>query len=88
MPWHNCRVDSTGVNASGEVAIRLQDTNGNFGDTSGPNPRWFEPSPSSRREMLAMALTAISTGLLVAANLESEAREENSRIAILHVLTR
>jgi hypothetical protein len=82
MPWFDCRVTRTSTNNNARVLIGLSDS------ASPPafNERWFSVSDSARREMLASGLTAMSTGLLVSAELASSA--EYSNILQLQVVAR
>jgi len=50
--------------------------------------RWFAAPDLARREMLATALTAVSTGLLVNAEFESADPPEYSNIMQLQLLAR
>jgi hypothetical protein len=65
MPWHTCDVVRTGPAEDGTIFIRLRDVGGAF-----PS-RWFPAAGPTKREMLATALTAITTGLHVNAFLTS-----------------
>jgi hypothetical protein len=60
-----CRVDRSAVGQSGAVLLMLTDTAGRF------NGRWFRAAITVPREMLAIALTAISTGRQIVADLDS-----------------
>lgn len=58
--WFNCLVMWTGPAEDGTVFIFLHERNGAF-------DRWYRAVEVSKREMLATALTAITTGTPVAA---------------------
>jgi hypothetical protein len=58
----DCNVDLAGSRGDGSVAIFLRERNGAFA-------RWYEASDPAKREMLATALTAISTSQPVSAYL-------------------
>ena len=55
--WVNCKVTSTGPAEDGTVFIGLRSINANP-----PFSAWFVAVESQKKEMLATALTAISTG--------------------------
>jgi hypothetical protein len=78
MPSFICEVTSAGPSETGDIAIALRDTKGAF-----PS-RWFSPPPPGRREMLATALTAISTGFRVNASVENT--NEYSKIQNLYIV--
>lgn len=78
MPWFHCHVNAAGANADGEIYILLDDTGAAFPARTG-----FIADRSVKREMLATALTAISTGQTVGAELEAAVAD--SRIIALHV---
>jgi hypothetical protein len=69
MPWYQCRVMQTGPTSATDVLLQLTETEGAF------TGRWHKAAPDMQREMLATALTAVSTGLPVAVNLESDAAD-------------
>jgi hypothetical protein len=52
--WFNCTVSMTGPAEDGTVYIRLRELTGTF-------HRWYSAIPAARKEMLATALTAMST---------------------------
>lgn len=54
MPWVNCEVTKTGPNENGVIYIALRADDGSF-------HRWFKAASGMKKEMLATALTAIST---------------------------
>lgn len=56
MPWFTCDVTRAGPAENGTIYIGLKDVGGAFPGT------WFEAVPSMEKEMLATALTAVSTG--------------------------
>jgi hypothetical protein len=60
-----CRVERSAVGQGGDVLLMLSERAGNF------HGRWFRAAPTVRREMLAIGLTAISTGRQVVADLGS-----------------
>jgi hypothetical protein len=72
MPFYNCRVKSAGASHDNEVRIRLENLAPPDFDHN------FFAIPSQRREMLATALTAITTGLPV--NVELHSTDVNARI--------
>lgn len=59
-----CRVQRVGPAENGNIYINLKDESGAF-------DHWFFANEAIKKEMLATALTAISTGFLVAVALES-----------------
>jgi hypothetical protein len=62
--WFDCEVDYVGPADDGVIYIRLREGNGAF-------DRWFKACDSHKREMLATAFTAITTGLRVKAALDT-----------------
>lgn len=54
MPWVNCEVTKTGPAADGTIFVALRADDGSF-------HRWFKAVSGMKKEMLATALTAIST---------------------------
>ncbi len=54
MPWVNCEVTRVGPAEAGTIFIGLRANDGSF-------HHWFKAVSSVRKEMLATALTAIST---------------------------
>ena len=60
--WFNCDVMQTGPIENGEVWIKLREEGGQF-------ERWYSPVSIVKKEMLAVALTAMTTGFRVAAAL-------------------
>jgi hypothetical protein len=70
MAFYNCRVKSAGAGHDNEVRIRLENMGAPDFDHN------FFAIPSQRREMLATALTAITTGLPVNAQLDSTVENE------------
>jgi hypothetical protein len=70
MPSYTCKVERAGPAADGTetpapvIYIMLSDQGGAFG------PSWFYAADNCKREMLTVALTAISTGLNVNAGLD------------------
>ncbi len=64
--WANCEVLSTGVAEDGATLIQLRSVGGEF------PARWFRGTiEEAKKQMLATALTAITTGLHVIVFLES-----------------
>jgi hypothetical protein len=64
--WFSCRVERAGAADDGRIYLSLTDL--------GVPPKfgyWFYAIDAMKREMLATALTAISTGLAVEVALES-----------------
>lgn len=68
MPWFNCQVTQTGPAEDGSVYVGLWDDKGSFKD------RWFKATDKIEKEILATALTAMSTGFKVAALVEAPAQ--------------
>jgi hypothetical protein len=64
--FYTCEVRRAGASDDGDVYIHLKRRPGR-GTTF---DWWFKAAPSKRREMLATALTAITTGLRVDAYLD------------------
>ena len=56
MPWHRCDVRRTGAAENCVVYVMLRDTGGAF------LGRWFKAVDQMKREILATALAAMSTG--------------------------
>jgi hypothetical protein len=76
--WYNCDVIAAGPAADDlKVHIRLRDKAGAFDST------WFEANPAQQKEMLATALTAITTRFSVSAVLD--ATTEGSQLIKLYV---
>src|SRR4051794_18205505 len=67
MPGYFCEVTRAGIADDGEVYIGLRDLDGSF------TSRWYKAAPNCRKEMLATALAALSTGIKVDTNLDSSA---------------
>lgn len=55
MPWVDCKVTRAGPAENGTVYIALRAKDNSF-------HQWFVAEPTMEREMLATALTAISSG--------------------------
>jgi hypothetical protein len=66
MPWVECNVTRAGPAENGTVYIALRAKNNSFHN-------WFVAVPAMEREMLATALTAISTGNDVTTSLSATA---------------
>jgi hypothetical protein len=82
MPETYCKVWDAGTSsADGEVYIVLEASAGEF------PARWFKADPQHRKEFLAAALTAMSAGLRVLAEIE-DWNQENSRIIRLFATRR
>jgi len=62
MPWVNCTVTRAGPAENGTIYIALQSTSGSFNN-------WFVAVPQMEKEMLAVALAAMSGGKVVTASL-------------------
>jgi hypothetical protein len=75
--WFDCEVIRAGPAQDGTIYIALRDVGDAF-----PS-RWFTAVAPMEREMLATALTAISTGIRVRASLAST--DENATINRLYV---
>jgi hypothetical protein len=56
--WFSCKIERVGPAEDGAIYIWLNDTGGAFN-------HWFRAVDSMKREMLATALTAISTNGIV-----------------------
>lgn len=79
MPWYVCKVDSVGPQEDGQVNIKLDaETADAWAGT-----RWFVATDAVRKEMLAVALTALPLRLPVQARLSSTA--EYTRIERLYI---
>ena len=57
---HVCRVSKTGSAEDGPIYVWLRENNSRFN-------HWFKANESTKRELLAVALTAVTTGLEVEA---------------------
>jgi hypothetical protein len=84
MPWQNCRVKTASIGDDGEVTIRLVNLPQLGGDVTTHFERDFFAAESQRKEMLAIALTAVTTGLH--ANVQLQSTTENSRIMDIAVV--
>ncbi len=62
--WFSCDVTWVGPIENGQVWIRLREVGGQF-------ERWYSPVSIVKKEMLAVALTAMTTGFRVAAALST-----------------
>ena len=71
MPWQNCRVKTASIDRNDVVYIRLINLPELGGDVATHFERTFLAESAQRKEMLAIALTAITTGLHVNVLLES-----------------
>ena len=78
MAWHRCNVVRAGPADDDEVYIMLSDAGNAFSN------RYFKALAGKRREMLAVALSAISTGYPVDASLP-EPPDEYGTITRLYV---
>jgi hypothetical protein len=56
--WFDCAVNLVGPAEAGVIYIHLRENNGQF-------DRWYQAYDAVKKEMLATALSAISTGLRV-----------------------
>lgn len=78
---YNCHITrvSPMIGTSGEavVLIALTDLGGAFAD------RWFQADELVRREVLALALTAVSSGLRVSVELDSEEQWSTAKFVCL-----
>jgi hypothetical protein len=82
MAAYTCDVIRTGAGVNGDIlsiGALLTDKAGAF------TGRWFVAPPAGQKEMLAVALTAMTTGLPVVAAL-AEPPAEYSLISTLHVI--
>src|SRR6266850_4716857 len=76
--WFRCRVTKAGPAEDNKIYIRLAEKQGSW-------ERWFSAIDAFKKEMLATALTAISTGNEVDVSLETI--DEYGRIMRLYVTT-
>jgi hypothetical protein len=76
--WVTSEVMRAGAAEDGTIYVRLRPLGGQF-----PGSRWFAAATQVRQEILATALTAITTRLHVNANLE--ALEEYQTLYRLYV---
>jgi len=74
--WFNCTVNRVGPTENGSIFVHLREVNGKF-------DRWYEANSTVKKEMLATALTAISSGLRVAALLTTP--DEYGKVNRLYV---
>ena len=65
--WYTCTVDKAGTGWKDHVYIRLSDTGGSFTNVC------FVAPDGRKKEMLAVALTAMTTGKSVLVNLSGTA---------------
>jgi hypothetical protein len=84
MPWQNCRVKTAGIDRNDQVFIRLVNLPQLGGNVTTNFDRSFLAESPQRKEMLATALTAITTGLHV--NVLLESTTENSTIHAISVV--
>ena len=63
--WYKCTVEKAGIGWANHVYITLSDTGGSFTNVC------FVAPDGRKKEMLAIALTAITTGKNVSVNLSS-----------------
>lgn len=70
MAWRTCEVTWAGPTEQGLIFIALKATDGSFG-----GGRWFQAFPGMQKEMLATALCALSSNLLVDAALRDDLQE-------------
>jgi hypothetical protein len=75
--WFLCNVVSAGPDETGSVNVRLTDSGGTF------NTRWFGAVATAKREMLATALVAMTSGFRVDALLVST--DEYSQLDRLYI---
>lgn len=75
--WYDCDVIRAGPGGDNTIYIMLRDQGGAFPE------RWFVALPAQQKEMLATALTALTTSLSVRASLE--ATSEYTQISRLYV---
>jgi hypothetical protein len=62
--WYTCRVRRVGPADDGKIYVWLVDVNGSF-------DHWFFALDSIKREVLSVALTALSLGLTIEVALDS-----------------
>jgi hypothetical protein len=62
--WFTCDVTQCGPIENGQISIQLRDRGGQF-------HQWYHPVSIVQKEMLAVALTAMTLGFPVAAGLSS-----------------
>jgi hypothetical protein len=79
MAWRVCEVTRAGPIETGAVIIALRAVDENTGMPTDPPEfeRYFYAFPSMQKEMLATALSAMSTGMLVMAGLPDSLAEES-----------
>jgi hypothetical protein len=77
MAWKTCEVTWAGPIEQGTIFIALKAIDGSF-------ERWFQAFPSMQNEMLATALSAMSSGMRVEAALPDNL-QEYSQIERLYV---
>jgi hypothetical protein len=70
VPWHDCEVLKAGPAEDGVIYIMLRDSGGKF-----PQGRWFNSVERMKKEMLATALAAMSSGRRVDAALQEPPNE-------------
>ena len=75
--FYNCDVIRAGPGGDNTIYIMLRDKEGAFPE------RWFVALPAQQKEMLATALTAVTTGLSVRASLDDT--NENTQINRLYI---
>jgi hypothetical protein len=75
--WYNCDVIRAGPAEDNKIYVMLRDKGGAFPE------RWFVALPTQQKEMLATALTAMTTSLSVRASLN--AVDEYTQINRLYV---
>ena len=80
---YRCRVVKTGAGADGSIAIHIISSDG----SNAIPGTWFNPPEPARKEMLAVALVAITSNLEVDAVLD-ESLKENDPIYNLYLVAR
>jgi hypothetical protein len=79
--WYTCVVNRAGPAEDGTIFIMLTHQHGNRVFAN----QWFSASPAVKREMLATALTALTTGWTVTVNLsDSTAYSVCNRLYVVH----
>ena len=66
--WYICTIQEAGAGGSGTTLVRLTDINGAFANT------WFQASYSIRKEILAVALTAMTNNKKVRVGLSGSSQ--------------
>jgi len=92
--FFECKVTQAGPIETGEIMIMLQSLDVDYPDIpekpteNDKRYRWFSPVPEARKEMLAVALVAHTSGFAVSARIQDPQRAYDSKIERLYITER